>query len=980
MPINYKDINELTEETNIAGTEKVPVSGTKYVIFNKIKDWIINSLKTTGLDLGGKQIKNVAIEVVTSLPTTNNFVGRQVTYQGRSYIWDGSAWKCDSDYLEIGNRNYYSLQGITTTGSFYRKTISVEPNTVYIICTTIPRPSPGLMDCWATSGGTIAESSSLNGVSFDAPIVLTADSDGLITVSFRPTYYNNLLNGIYKIWVTKGNKLVDWTPAPEDKADENHNHDTTYLGITEKSADSDKLDGKHASEFATSTHDHDVYEANLKWGGKNISGGYSPIDAAMVDDLGANRLAFANPAGITIEYSTDGGNTWLDYGASDSAKSSLTATETGLYTGKSTSNLTASPLNMLRVTFDTGVCQVYTALNKIVLYCSTNGSTGSYVTIQKALQSTPDNYINHVENIPISGWPGYNVINIPNLTTYGNSPTVQYGRLRFVFGCTGYNGTSSSHRGLYIGGIKGFGGVGWATPSNMAKRNSLFTYDGLQNAIFPASVQSNQTINFDTNNIEPTQSGTVTKTSTWLWQYLVQSMNYSWLKLKTWVGGLFSAGSATTNNNYLPKIDDVNKKLVKSNIYDDGTTPKYGTNTIWHSGNDGSGSELDADKLDGKHATDFSLDGHTHNYSPTDHDHDTAYLGKTNQAVDSAKLGGLPSGNATGNIPISNGTVNTNLNADLLDGKHASAFATSTHNHDATYLKLTGGTLSGNVNPSTDNSVILGAPSLRYRQIYASQFAGNADTATKLKTPREINGVPFDGTANITVSETIQLLSSGGEILNYLTDGVYRLNSTLPTGNYPDSVCGTKGGSVTPNGTEILRQYTGNNGNHDVKTQIMLIQNETYRRSGLGNYWNEWERLITCRDMANYATIDMLGTFDGEYLEPDVPVDVYRDTTYTIDGEAKEGKYIINLKPLFTSPPLEIIEIYIAISDKSSGEYTLEIQLSDYDIDTRESSSSTTAHFGDYASITIPQGTSFVLLKIYMFENVQRCLIIYTFS
>ena len=48
------------------------------------------------LDMGGNQIKNVAIEVVTSLPTTNNFEGRQVTYQGRSCIWDGSAWNCDT--------------------------------------------------------------------------------------------------------------------------------------------------------------------------------------------------------------------------------------------------------------------------------------------------------------------------------------------------------------------------------------------------------------------------------------------------------------------------------------------------------------------------------------------------------------------------------------------------------------------------------------------------------------------------------------------------------------------------------------------------------------------------------------------------------------------------------------------------------------------------------------------------------------------
>ena len=59
---------------------------------------------TGNLNMSGKEVKNVAIDVVASLPTTD-IVGRRVTYQGRDYIWNGSAWKCDSDYLEIGGRN-----------------------------------------------------------------------------------------------------------------------------------------------------------------------------------------------------------------------------------------------------------------------------------------------------------------------------------------------------------------------------------------------------------------------------------------------------------------------------------------------------------------------------------------------------------------------------------------------------------------------------------------------------------------------------------------------------------------------------------------------------------------------------------------------------------------------------------------------------------------------------------------------------------
>lgn len=45
--------------------------------------------------------------------------------------------------------------------------------------------------------------------------------------------------------------LLDGKNA-SDFATSNHNHDTTYLGINAKASDSDKLDGKHASEFATS--------------------------------------------------------------------------------------------------------------------------------------------------------------------------------------------------------------------------------------------------------------------------------------------------------------------------------------------------------------------------------------------------------------------------------------------------------------------------------------------------------------------------------------------------------------------------------------------------------------------------------------------------------------------------------------------------------------------------------------------------------
>lgn len=55
---------------------------------------------------------------------------------------------------------------------------------------------------------------------------------------------------------------------------------------------------------------------------------------------------------------------------------------------------------------------------------------------------------------------------------------------------------------------------------------------------------------------------------------------------------------------------------------------------------DGAGSGLDADTVDGQHASAFAVSGHNHDtvYAPIGHDHDTVYLGISSKAADSDKL------------------------------------------------------------------------------------------------------------------------------------------------------------------------------------------------------------------------------------------------------------------------------------------------------------------------------------------------------
>lgn len=239
----------------------------------------------------------------------------------------------------------------------------------------------------------------------------------------------------------------------------------------------------------TYVNKNEQYEANLKWGGGNFADSFSPIDGAMVPEFGANRFAFANPNGITIEYSNDGGNTWFDYGASDAVKTTLTLNGDGsvnLIIGKDGSSIPTN--DMLRITFDTSSktgINCYSVLNKFVINISTEGMKFCYCTIQKALQKTPTVFSDVIVKVPIGGWTGYNIINTPSIRTYGWDEENHYGRIRFIFGS---DDSTTTNARLKILSIFAFGGVGWNTPSNMAKNGHLYNYNYKQDAIFPANV------------------------------------------------------------------------------------------------------------------------------------------------------------------------------------------------------------------------------------------------------------------------------------------------------------------------------------------------------------------------------------------------------------------------------------------------------------------------------------------------------------
>ena len=134
-----------------------------------------------------------------------------------------------------------------------------------------------------------------------------------------------------------------------------------------------------------------------------------------------------------------------------------------------------------------------------------------------------------------------------------------------------------------------------------------------------------------------------------------------------------------------------------------------------------------------------------------------------------------------------------------------------------------------------------------------AKWLGNANTATKLETARTINGVPFDGTQNITIEagQGTFLPLTGGTV----TGPIY-LPSTTPTTDtqavtkkyVDDSVAGAGGGDVTAAGNNA---FTGLN----------TFANETT----FGNELNVWDSL-TSQSSTGQINIGRVSGANGAYI------------------------------------------------------------------------------------------------------------------
>jgi len=219
--------------------------------------------------------------------------------------------------------------------------------------------------------------------------------------------------------------------------------------------------------------------------------------------------------------------------------------------------------------------------------------------------------------------------------------------------------------------------------------------------------------------------------------------------------GLINYGKVRVGTTDVEATTGNDRLTLASNTTQLTLTPNNTTKTVTLALNQGAGSGLDADLLDGQHASAFALATHTHpnatssaagfmsssDKSKLDGIQSGAEVNQnafSNVAVGSTTIAassktdtlalsagsnislsanattktvtialsatglnaemvnGYRAGNSSNQVAVSNGTLCNNLNADMVDGYHATSFAPASHTHP-NYLETSGGTMSGDL-------------------------------------------------------------------------------------------------------------------------------------------------------------------------------------------------------------------------------------------------------------------------------------------
>lgn len=214
------------------------------------------------------------------------------------------------------------------------------------------------------------------------------------------------------------------------------------------------------------------------------------IDAITGSKIGAiasNKTFGLQAEDITIEYSTDGGENWLDYMASDAEKRSLFCETRSkmFYLGKNTTPSADSENMMLRVTLKN--TDRYVSLLGMYVRVQTNGNT-LFVDLDH-MRYADSEFQSILKKKELKGWSGDSVHYFPTGINFNKVRGTDWNShtLRITFYSEKIN---SSYVSPGILDIRFLGNDAWTVPNDMVLNNHLYHWDTNLNVIFPTQVIS----------------------------------------------------------------------------------------------------------------------------------------------------------------------------------------------------------------------------------------------------------------------------------------------------------------------------------------------------------------------------------------------------------------------------------------------------------------------------------------------------------
>lgn len=177
------------------------------------------------------------------------------------------------------------------------------------------------------------------------------------------------------------------------------------------------IKAKADAVYAAKSHGHSVFDVRFS-PRRASTGSVMPVHAGF---MGAGRClsAFLPPSGIKLEYSNDGGATWLDYGTGDAHKRKLASMpnpRNGYRLGGP--NASGALGDMLRITYEPSDGR-YGLVQSALVWVSTNGGSDLLCGVETSTIGAKGTWVERGVRVEMSGWSGPNVVDLPQLTFGG---------------------------------------------------------------------------------------------------------------------------------------------------------------------------------------------------------------------------------------------------------------------------------------------------------------------------------------------------------------------------------------------------------------------------------------------------------------------------------------------------------------------------------------------------------------------------------